>query len=170
MSRGAKRPSGPADKWFLTPFSLTPFSRANLILFGSVETNDLIRELAPQLPIVPTRDGVRIGHEQHRGAGLFMIYPDPRTLDRYVVIMHRHFPWRVKDLEALPWLLPDYVIFDPAAPLRRTAHNAWEALDAQLRNGTIREQDVPEDERPLRYLPDGFIRAGFFDEDWKLRP
>jgi len=152
---------------------------ANLILFGCAETNAVIAEHLPRLPLAPLRDGVRCGTEWYPGAGLFMVYPNAcqeqtetgsvsQGAGRYLVILSGHFPWRVKDLEALPWLLPDYVVFDPKAPLRRTTHRAWEELDRQLRDGAIHDGDMREDEKPLRYLYDGFLRAGFFNEEWRL--
>ena len=72
-------------------------------------------------------------------------------------------PMRPKDLEALPWIMPEYVVFDPAKPCRRTTHPAWAAFDRRLAEEGICEHEVPEGERPPVYLPDCFLDAGFFD-------
>ena len=149
----------------LSPAQARREKAANLVLFGCVESNAIVREAASRLPIVPHRSGVRFGGEMLAGTGLLMIYPDPRTSDRYLVLAHGHFPWRMKDLESLPCLLPDYVVFDPRITPRRSAHKAWDVL--AVRPG---EDDIPEDEKPLRYLPDCYLRAGFFDETWRLSP
>jgi len=53
--------------------------------------------------------------------------------------------WNVgKDLEALPFYWPDYVVWD------------------------ARSEPAPTVQTPLKYLPDAFLDAGFFDENWQL--
>ena len=85
------------------------------------------------------------------------------------MIAFGRLPQRVKDLEALPWLFPDYVIFDEDTPCARTAHPYWDRYDREVESGEIRPGKVPEDEKPPLYLPDCFLKAGSFDENWRVR-
>lgn len=119
----------------------------NLILFGTADSNSYLRAIQPSLPIKVTNTGVTVGAREFRGAnyGAYFIYPNPKNPARYVVVSHGKIPGaREKDLEALPWYWPDYVVFDknrqPGACIQSS----------------------------LAYLPDTFVHTGYFDTRWRL--
>jgi len=141
--------------------------RHNLILVGTPESNAVLERIAHALPVRIERGRVHVAGRTHTGRiGLRMVYPNPLAPERYVVIAFGRLPQRVKDLEGLPWLFPDYVIFDEERQCARTAHPRWEGYDRQVESGEIRPEEAPEDEKPPLYLPDCFLEAGFFDEHW----
>ncbi len=91
--------------------------------------------------------GITVGEHTYFGTkyGAYFIYPNPLNRAHYVVISHRSVPGSsAKDLEALPWYWPDYVIFD-----------------------TTRQPGACI-QRKLAYLPDTFVDAGYFDAYWRL--
>lgn len=146
-----------------TDFTLSTIPRdRNLILFGDPSSNWIIAQLAAQLPLklAQALPGVRIqcGRRVYEGehVNYLFIAPNPLAPTHYVVVSRGYLSSKVdpnqhgagkvgKDLEALPFYWPDYVIWDG----RRT--------------GGRTVQD------PFRYLPDTFLEAGFFGEDWQLR-
>jgi len=120
----------------------------NLILFGTEDSNLLLQALRGALPIVVAATGITIGNRHYSGTryGAYFIFPNPTDAGTYVVVSHNTVPGSAeKDLEALPWYWPDYVIFDAQWP-------AQASIQASL-----------------NYLPDSFIEAGYFDGEWKLR-
>lgn len=120
---------------------------SNVILFGTAQSNAIIRMLQPELPIQVTDSGVTVGSKQYLGAkyGAYFIYPNPRAPVHYVVVSHRGIPGAcAKDLEALPWYWPDYVVFDSS------------------RSAGICVQNK------LAYLPATFVDTGYFDAYWRL--
>ena len=151
----------------ITPEHVAAF---NLVLFGRPQTHSVLRRIADRLPLRITRNGVRVGGRAYEGPsiGLRMIYPNPLSPDRYVVVWFGHMPMRAKDLEGLPWLLPDYVVSDAARPCGRTAHPQWDAFDRQVAAGEICPHEMDEHDKPQLYLPDSFAEAGFFDAAWRL--
>ncbi len=94
-------------------------------------------------------------------AALILRHANPLNPARDVVVWTDHLPLCPKELEALPWTLPQYVAFDPRLPCRRTSHPDWSAFDARLAEEGIAADDVPIENQPLRYLPDCFLGAGY---------
>lgn len=120
----------------------------SLIIFGTRECNAILKSVQPVLPIVVSTDGIGIGTRYYAGSnyGAYFVYPSPYAPYRYLVISHNTIPGsNEKDLEALPWYWPDYVIFDSARPAGICIQNS------------------------LAYLPDTFVEAGYFDDTWTLR-
>jgi poly(3-hydroxybutyrate) depolymerase len=135
----------------------------NLVLFGDPASNWIVAHMADRLPIRVTSTasgGVRAqcGGAAYAGdhVNYLFIAPNPLTPRRYVVLARgylssdidpgRHGARNVgKDLEALPFYWPDYVIWDARREPGRTVQD------------------------PLRYLPDTFIEAGYFNERWQLQ-
>ena len=156
------------DTLLVTPRPDTDFTLAtlprdrNLVLFGDPGSNWIISHLAERLPIrVACRgqDGVRVrcGPRSYCGdhVNYFFVAPNPLAETHYVVLARGYLSSRIdadrhgarqvgKDLEALPFYWPDYVIWD------------------------ARREPGPTVQAPLRYLPDTFLDAGFFGEDWQL--
>ena len=120
----------------------------NLFLFGTSDSNPLTAKIQPGLPIQVTNTTIRLGKTHFTGNhyGAYFIYPNPLNPHRYVVISHLLVPGALpKDLEALPWYWPDYVIYD-----------------------TNKHAGVCIQSNELNYLPDTFVDAGYFDINWKL--
>jgi len=117
----------------------------NLILFGTAESNSILAGIADDLPITVTRAGVSYHGRTYAGSqyGAYFAYPNPASPSHYVVVNHLTIPGTLlKDMEGLPWYWPDYVIFD-------TTRSPGACVQASL-----------------NYLPDTFVAAGYFDEDW----
>lgn len=130
-----------------TGVTASDIAAANLILFGTADSNRLIRTIQPDLPIAVGRDGIGLGGRTYTGThyGAYFVYPNPANPSRYVVISHLTVPGsRPKDLEALPWYWPDYVVFD-------TTRSPGACVQASL-----------------AYLPDTFVEAGYFNGAWQL--
>ena len=143
---------------------------SNLVLFGRPASNPILKKITGRLPIKIEDNAVTVGKKRHRGKayGLRLIYPNPLNQKRYVVVSIGSLPTRVKDFEGLPWLFPDYVVFDERKPCSRTVHPYWDAYDAGVESGEIDPATFPDDSKPLLHLPDCFVNAGFFDEEWQL--
>ena len=123
---------------------------SNLLICGTVESSALLRAMQPGLPILVTHTGILLGGRQYIGKqfGVEFVYPNPLNPTRLVVVSHRRHPAaRVKELETLPWSRPDYLIFDTTRPA-----------------GLVHNQTPNK----LTYLPDTYVDAGYFTEDWQL--
>jgi hypothetical protein len=120
---------------------------SNLILFGTADSNSVIGELNDLLPVRIWKDRIVAGAEEYRGGnyGLYMVFPNPLNPCKYVVISHGTIMGSYeKELEALPWYWPDYVVFNTSITPSNTV------------------------QPPLVYLPDAWVEAGFFDRCWRL--
>ena len=138
----------------------TIYGDCNIILFGAIDSSTVLQSMQQQLPISVYNNGVIIGTQQFFGNqyGAYFVYPNPRNPQKYLVVNHGSIrvpaltqqTWisdpsaYAKDLEALPWYWPDYVIFNTQVTPRVTA---------QVK---------------LAYLPDAFVKAGYFDANWQL--
>lgn len=144
-----------------TQFGLGNLPDANLILFGDPDSNWLIAQAVSKLPLELTtgQDGPQVRVRERLYAGPFVNYffiaPSPFAEGHYVVVARgylssqidpsQHTAWNVgKDLEALPFYWPDYVVWDARKEPARTV------------------------QPPLKYLPETYLDAGYFGEDWKL--
>lgn len=156
------------DTLLVTPLPDTDFTLEslpddrNLVLFGDPGSNWIMAHLAERLPIQVAHDGatgvrVQCGARVYSGdyVNYFFIAPNPLAPRHYVVMARGHLSSVIdanrsgarqvgKDLEALPFYWPDYVIWD------------------------ARRQPGPTVQAPLRYLPDTFLDAGYFGADWQL--
>ncbi len=134
----------------------------NLVLFGRPRDNALLRTVLDELPVAISNDGITLAGERFRGRhfGLRLIYPNPLNPRRYVALSVGRLPLRTKDFECLPWLVPDFAVFDERIQCSRTTHMEWELFDAG---------EWPEGaEPPQVHLPDCLVCAGFFDSFWRL--
>lgn len=129
----------------------------NLRLFGDRNSNGIIGTVAPQLPVTLLDDGVKVGKRTYQGSDVryTLIYPNPLNADKYVVLGKGYLsdskiPGTTlgKNLEYLPWGEPDYVVWDASRVPGPTVQNP---------DGTV-----------LRHLPDTYLEAGFFDQNWAL--
>ena len=122
----------------------------NLILFGTGDSNSLIQAMQSSLPLTVTQNAVFIADRQYVGLqyGSYFVYPNPLNPSKLAVFSHRTMPGaHPKDLEALPWYWPDYVIFDTTRIV-----------------GYVNNQTPTK----IMYLPDCFVESGYFDGYWQL--
>ncbi len=114
-----------------------------LFLVGDAKSNQVLRELEPELPIKIEGDAVVIGSERVTGdeVGAAFIRPNPKRPDRYLVVVEGTSALGTWRSLSLPDLLPDFVVWDKSvAPAR-----------GQM------------------LLSAGAVRAGgFFENDWSL--
>ncbi|MDP9152374.1 MAG: alpha/beta hydrolase-fold protein [Myxococcota bacterium] len=108
-----------------------------LFLVGNARSNRVVRELEPSLPIrvegeevvFAMRDGSTTRIPPHADGtvspadrsqlGVAFIQPNPRRIDRYVVIVEGVGPLGTWRSTSLPDILPDYVVYDEGvAPAR----------------------------------------------------
>jgi predicted esterase len=123
-----------------------------LFLVGNAQSNRLVRELEPSLPIRIDGTDVVVGTSRiaagDGGAdrsqlGTVFIRPNPRRPDRYVVVVEGVGPFGTWRSLSLPDMVPDFVVYDEGV--------------APARNGLI--------------LGGASLRAGgFFGQDWALPP
>jgi hypothetical protein len=141
----------------------------NLVLCGRPGSHTVLDRVADRLPARVEPGSITVGGRAWRGPalGLRLVCPNPLNTRRYVVVWFGRMPMRSKDLEGWPWLLPDYVVFDPSRACGRTVHPAWQRLDERVAQGEVDPAAVEEDDKPPLYLPDSFLDAGFFDNQWK---
>lgn len=133
------------DVQLRTDIELTAQEAANnnLVLWGDPQSNSVIARLLPQLPVRWTSEAIE-WQQQRADAGshvLAMIYPNPETADRYIVLnsgpTFREAHDRTNSLQ-IPHL-PDWAVLDISQP--PTAEQAGRVVD-----------------------------AGFFDERWQFKP
>jgi hypothetical protein len=114
-----------------------------LFLVGSAKTNRVLRTLEPELPIRTDGDAIVMGGDRFEGQelGAAFVRPNPRRLDRYLVVVEGTSAAGTWRSLSLPSLLPDFVVYDAdVAPSR-----------GQMLVGS------------------GSVRAaGFFGNDWSL--
>jgi len=112
---------------------------ANWVLFGSPETNALIKQLAPYLPIQWRSGNIRVGEQVFDDTRHVpvLIFPNPMNPEKYIVL-NSGFTFRGFGSNAtqVP-RLPDYAIIDTR--VRATTES-----------------------------PGGIVLTGFFDEQWQL--
>ncbi|MDH7568463.1 MAG: hypothetical protein QHJ73_02590, partial [Armatimonadota bacterium] len=152
----------PADQPLMLPIRDTEITgehiaRANLVLFGDPKTHALLHEIRDRLPLRLGSGSVSTGNRAYAGPSVnyTLVAPNPLNPRRYVVVSRGYLSSRIdpvknspstvgKDLEALPFYWPDYVVWDGARKPSRTV------------------------QAPFVYLPETYLEAGFFDEGWKL--
>ena len=123
---------------------LTPQHVADhhLILFGTPETNTVIKDVIGKLPVRWDADGVQVGKQAFAGAdnALVLISPNPANPERYVVF-NSGFTFREYDYlnnaRQTP-KLPDWAVIDTTQPITSRG-------------------------------PSGVLKADFFDEAWQPR-
>ncbi|NLN62542.1 MAG: prolyl oligopeptidase family serine peptidase [Myxococcales bacterium] len=115
----------------------------SLVLVGTPSGNRVLARIQAQLPIRVTGSGIAHNGRQYSGdtmAAAF-VYPNPENPNRYVVVHTASTPQGLYYAAHLPYLLPDYLIYDGAR---------WNA-----QNGLILGADRE------------VAAAGFFDGCWQ---
>ncbi|MCF7847588.1 MAG: hypothetical protein K9M45_01965 [Kiritimatiellales bacterium] len=115
----------------------------HLVLWGNPASNPLLARMAGQLPISWTADRIIVGDQSFdaRTHGLIMIYPNPLNPVRYMVL-NSGFTYR------------EYDYLNNARQIPKLPD--WAVIDLTEPPGTQR--------------PGRIAAAGFFDEQWQLRP
>jgi hypothetical protein len=124
----------------------------SLILFGDPGSNVWIRKALPKLPLVWTRDELRLGDE-HRSArdhapAFICASPLPGASDHYVVLNSGH-TFHEKEFAAL-----NYLLFPRLGD--------WAVVHVTPGAQTWQPSSLA--------FPEEVVRAGFFDEAWKTTP
>lgn len=129
----------------------------NLRLFGDQHSNRIVARIAGRLPVRLLDNGIRVGEHTYQGPDVryTLIYPNPLNPGKYVVLGKGYLTDGTiagttlgKNLEDLPWGEPDYVVWNAGVEPGPTVQNP---------DGTV-----------LRHLPDTYLQAGFFDQNWTL--
>ncbi|MBY0526908.1 MAG: hypothetical protein K2R98_26175 [Gemmataceae bacterium] len=78
----------------------------HLVLFGTPAQNELVRKVAPRLPVKFLADGVEVAGKAHRGkgVGLVMVYPNPLNPERYILLVPEDYAGDS------PMTFPDYLV------------------------------------------------------------
>lgn len=122
----------------------------HLILFGDPGSNPWIAKALPKLPLTWTRDQVKLGTEQHpakdHAPAIINASPFPGAGDRYVVINSGH-TFHEKEFAAF-----NYLLFP--------RHGDWAVM--KVGSGAAAWQPG------AAVFPEEAVRAGYFDEQWKL--
>ncbi|KAF0177453.1 MAG: hydrolase CocE/NonD family [Limisphaerales bacterium] len=122
----------------------------HLILFGDPGSNPWIAKALPKLPLTWTRDTVKLGTESHAAKNHAPVFisasPFPGAGDRYVVINSGH-TFHEKEFAAFNYLLFPR-LGDWAVMRVSPGAEAWKP--------------------GMATFPEEPIRAGYFDEQWKL--
>lgn len=112
----------------------------NLILFGTRQSNALLKEQGGALPVELTPGGYRLGQrEVYAGGktlGVQLCYPSPFNKERLVVVQSGVYWGSKLPINHKFDLLPEYIVY---------------------------EQDIE-----MTDLTNRALAAGFFDDDWKL--
>jgi len=130
---------------------------SNLRLFGDQNTNYITAQIKDGLPLTLLNNGVRVGDREYFGdtVDYTLICPNPLNASKYVVAGRGYLAetaipgsQKGKNLERLPWGEPDYVVWDTSRALGPTVQNP---------DGTV-----------FKHLPDAYLEAGYFDQNWRL--
>ncbi len=116
---------------------------SNLILWGDPSSNRVLARIADQLPVKWTAAGLVLGATRYPSEthAPILIYPNPLNPKKYVVL-NSGFTFREYDY----------------------LNNARQT--PKLPDYAVVDTTTPPNER----YPGKIVSAGFFDEDWKLRP
>ncbi|MFK7819288.1 MAG: prolyl oligopeptidase family serine peptidase [Planctomycetaceae bacterium] len=126
-----------------TDVSRTNIADSNLVLWGDSQNNMLIKQIMPQLPIQWNATEIRVGERTYSSEhhALVMIYPNPLNQKKYVVL-NSSFTYR------------EYAYLNNARQVPMLPD--WAVIDLRTPPGT--------------QYPGKVVDAGFFDEQWQLKP
>jgi len=106
---------------------------ANLILWGSDQSNSVLSKLIGDLPLSFEVDGITLGGKKFEGGdvGLAACFPSPLNSERYVVVIGGITPESITNATHLNLqLLPDYLVWDGDQVLAFGDFDGlWEQID-----------------------------------------
>ncbi|MEO1999541.1 MAG: hypothetical protein ABGZ17_30215, partial [Planctomycetaceae bacterium] len=124
---------------------ITPqdIAESHLILWGDPQSNAVLRRIFQRLPMDWTSDAIRVGSQTYASQdhGLILVYPNPLNTARYVVL-NSSFTYR------------DYAYLNNARQVPMLPD--WAVIDLKTPAGS--------------QYPGRVAAAGFFDEQWQLKP
>lgn len=103
-------------------------ARYHLILFGSADSNPLIRTIGSQVPFQATKDGVHeVGGAYYPNAKAIFIHPNPLNPERYAVVWSGPVLSRVGGQNSISLLdLPDFIIIQDEEIVAGFFNHGWE--------------------------------------------
>lgn len=115
----------------------------NLILWGDADSNELIKRFASKLPIQRSGDAWRVGEQSYDVATHVpvLIYPNPQN-NRRAIVLNSGLTFREGH--------------DRTNSLQNPKLPDWAIIDIT--------------QNPDASAPGKVVNAGFFDEEWKLKP
>jgi hypothetical protein len=124
---------------------ITPqdIAESHLILWGDPQSNAVLRRISQRLPMDWTPDAVQVGSQTFASQdhGLILVYPNPLNTARYVVL-NSGFTYR------------NYAYLNNARQVPMLPD--WAVIDLKTPAGS--------------QYPGRVAAAGFFDEQWQLKP
>lgn len=89
----------------------------NLVLFGTPESNTVLRRMAEKLPIRIGNHEYEVAGETHKGddLGLVMCYPNPLAPNRYIAIYAGELYGEKCGINHKHDLIPDFIVFEKSA-------------------------------------------------------
>jgi predicted esterase len=118
------------------------FARYHLVLWGDPSSNRVLARIADRLPLVWQQDSIRCGEQRFPAAGhaVAMIYPNPESPQRYVVLN--------------------------SGPTFREGHDRTNSLqNPKLPDWAVLDLSQPPD----ALSPGRIAAADFFDESWRVK-
>jgi len=110
---------------------------ANLILWGTDQSNSVLAKLIDDLPLSFESDGLTLGGKKFEGetVGLAACFPSPLNTERYVVVIGGISPESITNATHLNLqLLPDYLVWDGDQVLAfGDFDGSWRQIDRVLR-------------------------------------
>ena len=120
--------------WLDHESSLAPAPGANVIAYGTMETNAILGALADRLPVAIGRGWVRVGTRTFEGdgIGLIAVVAHPDRTGRHLAIHGGTSPDAITSGAHLNWqLLPDYLVYDAGSVLEwGFFDNEWNSVPA----------------------------------------
>lgn len=126
-----------------TEITQEDIASANLVLWGDPASNQLLARIAEKLPVGWSRERIKVGDREFAAAehGLILVYPNPLNPQRYVVL-NSSFTFR------------EYAYLNNARQVPMLPD--WAVVDLRTPPGT--------------QYPGKIAAAGFFNEQWELKP
>jgi pimeloyl-ACP methyl ester carboxylesterase len=98
--------------------SANDIKEKNLVLFGTPQTNLIVKSIADKLPVKFLKDGIEVAGKSYEGkdVGLVMVYPSPLNPERYVLLLPENYGLYTSHPDALGMNVlgfPDYVVGKP---------------------------------------------------------
>lgn len=92
----------------------------NLVLFGTPQSNQIVKSTAEKLPVKFLKEGVEVAGKSYEGkdVGLIMVYPNPLHPERYILLLPENYGLYTSHPGSLGMnvlTFPDYVVGQPQA-------------------------------------------------------
>jgi len=97
----------------------------HVVLYATPGSNALFERMHGMLPVAVDAEGVQLGNQRFtgRGVGVKLIYPNPLSPERYVIVQAAPTTAGVDGGRDLPDFLPDFVVYDATTTATRPRLN-----------------------------------------------